>query len=183
MEVIDSVIFGQLIVDIETCLKEVFKELKFLSFPVKCGQRCCLWLWQFGSSVDIIVKVRRIVIICQLLKSWSASIVAGVFSLRNCGWLVERFFFCFPQDVLGGQYVTSSWAPVILWQIPICSVAPVTMSWRSSGPEFCVIWSWRGRLQDEDHSGSRRRSFPGFYLMRSGMAPELFRSVPVVAGS
>ena len=41
----------------------------------------------------------------------------------------------------------------------------------------------RGPLQDEDHSGSRPRSFPGLYLMRSGRAPEWFRSVPVVAGS
>ena len=29
-------------------------------------------------------------------KIWSASIVAGVFSLRNCCWLVERFFFLLP---------------------------------------------------------------------------------------
>ena len=36
-------------------------------------------------------------------KIWSASFVVGVFSLRNCGWFVERFFFCFPEDVLGEQ--------------------------------------------------------------------------------
>ena len=42
-------------------------------------------------------------------KSWSASIVAGVFSLRNCCWLVEWFFFRFPKDVLWEQYVTSLW--------------------------------------------------------------------------
>ena len=40
MEVIDSVIFGQLIIDFETRLEEVFKELKFLRFPVKYGHRC-----------------------------------------------------------------------------------------------------------------------------------------------
>ena len=61
-------------------------------------------------------------------KFWSASIVAGVFSLRNCGWLVERFFFCYPEDVLGEQYVTSSWTSVMSWQFRFCSVAPVTMS-------------------------------------------------------
>ena len=61
-------------------------------------------------------------------KFWSASIVAGVFSLRNCGWLVERFFFCYPEDVLGEQYVTSSWTLVMSWQFRFCSVAPVTMS-------------------------------------------------------
>ena len=43
----------------------------------------------------------------------------------------------------------------------------------------------RGRdpLQDEDHSGSRPHSFPGYYLMRSGWAPEWLRSTPVTTGS
>ena len=47
------------------------------------------------------------------------------------------------------------------------------------------VSSDRGRdlLQDEDHSGSRPHLFPGLCLMRSGWAPEWFRSVPVVAGS
>ena len=76
-------------------------------------------------------------------KTFSASIVAGVFSLRDCGWLGERFVFCFPEDVLGEQYVTSSWFPVMSRRLPICSVAPVTISWPSSGPEFCVIWMWQ----------------------------------------
>ena len=45
-------------------------------------------------------------------KNWSALIVAGVFSLRNCGWVVERFFFiCFLEVVLREQYVTSAWTP------------------------------------------------------------------------
>ena len=82
-----------------------------------------------------------------------------MFSLRNCGWLVERFFFCFPEDVLGGQYVTSSSTQVMSWHLLFCSVAPVTMSWPqtlslflwtpvtmswpSSGPDFYVIWPWK----------------------------------------
>ena len=47
------------------------------------------------------------------------------------------------------------------------------------------VWSGcgRGLLEDEDHSGSRPHSFPGLYSMRSGRAPEWFRSGPVVAGS
>ena len=40
-----------------------------------------------------------------------------------------------------------------------------------------------GPLQDDDHSRSRPHSFPGLDLMRSGWAPEWFRSGPVVAGS
>ena len=51
------------------------------------------------------------------------------------------------------------------------------------GQSFVSSGRGRGLLQDEDHSGSRPRSFPGLRLMRAGMAPEWFRSVPVVAGS
>ena len=51
------------------------------------------------------------------------------------------------------------------------------------GQSFVSSGRGRGPLQDEDHSGSRLRSFPGLCLMRSGIAPEWFRSAPVVAGS
>ena len=71
-------------------------------------------------------------------KTWSASIVGVVFSLRNCGWLAEWVFFCLPEDVPGEQQVISSGTPV-------------TMSWPSLGPEFRVVclcemfasgWRW-----------------------------------------
>ena len=68
MQVIDSVFFSMLIVFFEARLEKIFKQLKFLRFPVKCGHRCGKWLWQFGNSVDVIMKVRRIAVICQLLE-------------------------------------------------------------------------------------------------------------------
>ena len=98
------------------------------------------------------MKVRRILLVANCRRAnkiWSASIVAGVFSLQNCGWLVGRFFFCLPEDILGQQYVTSLWAPVTKsrWHRPslripvilsrwlrICSVTPVTLSRRSFWP-------------------------------------------------
>ena len=79
------------------------------------------------------MRVWRIVVVCQLLKgkeNWSASISAGVFSLRTCRWLVERLFFCLLDVVLGEQWVISSWTPV-------------TVSWPSSAPEFRVAWLWK----------------------------------------
>ena len=133
MEVVDSVIFSQLILNFEARLKKIFKQLKLLRFLVKRGHRCAKWLWQLGNSVDVTMKVCSIVIFANCWranKTWSAFTVAGVISLRNFGWLLERFFFCFPEDVLGEQYVTSSWIPV-------------TMSWPSSGPVFSVIWLWK----------------------------------------
>ena len=51
------------------------------------------------------------------------------------------------------------------------------------GQSFALSGCGRGPLQDEDHSWSRPHSFPDLYSMRSGRAPEWFRSGPVVAGS
>ena len=46
------------------------------------------------------------------------------------------------------------------------------------------VWSGCGRclLQDEDHSGSRPHSFPGFPRLCSGMFPERFRCAFVSVG-
>ena len=68
MEVVDSVIFSQLIMSFETRLEQIFKPLKLLRFPVERGNRCRERLWQIGSSVDIDMELSRIVVVCQLLK-------------------------------------------------------------------------------------------------------------------
>ena len=52
----------------EARLEKIFKHLKLLRFPVKRGHRCGESLWQFANSVDAILKVCRIIVICQLLK-------------------------------------------------------------------------------------------------------------------
>ena len=52
---------------------------------------------------------------------------------------------------------------------------------RLLGQSFVPSDRRRDPLQDEDHSGSRPHSFPGYYLMRSGRAPEWFRSGSGVA--
>ena len=40
MEVVDSVLLGQLIMEFETRLEQVFKQLELFSFPVERGHRC-----------------------------------------------------------------------------------------------------------------------------------------------
>ena len=52
----------------ETRLVMIFKQLKLLRSPVEHGNRCCERFWQFGISVDIIMKVCKIVVFRQLLK-------------------------------------------------------------------------------------------------------------------
>ena len=50
-------------------------------------------------------------------KIWLASIVAGLMSMRNCGWLVERAFFFNPKEVPREQYGISYWTPVTIWNV------------------------------------------------------------------
>ena len=40
MEVVDSVIFSQLIMDFEARLEKIFKQLEVFRFPVERGHRC-----------------------------------------------------------------------------------------------------------------------------------------------
>ena len=54
---------------IDARLEKIFKQLKLFSFPVKHGHRCWERFWQFGNSVDIVMKICKIVVVCQLLKS------------------------------------------------------------------------------------------------------------------
>ena len=56
MEVIDSVIFSQLIMVFEARLEKIFKQLELISSPVKCWQRCGKQFWQLGNSVDIVME-------------------------------------------------------------------------------------------------------------------------------
>ena len=69
------------------------------------------------------------------------------------------------------------------FSIKICNVALMLLSRQSFGPKFCVVWRGRCLLQDEDHSGSRPHSFPGFPRLCSGMFPERFRNAYVSVGS
>ena len=87
------------------------------------------------------MNVRRIVVICQMLEGQQNLVCLdrrrGILAaeLRLTGRTV---FFCFPEDVLGEQYVTCSWTPVTMSRrIPICFVAPVTMS----RPQKLSLWA------------------------------------------
>ena len=106
MEVVDSALFSQLVMNFEAGLEKIFKQLELFRFPVKRGKRCREWLWQFLKLLILLWKFPALLLFASCWRAnriWSASIVAGVFSLRNYGWLVEQFFFCFPEDVQGEQ--------------------------------------------------------------------------------
>ena len=147
MEVVHSVIFSQLNMKFEARLEKILKQLKLLRFPVKRGHRCAEWLWQYANSVGVVMKVCRIVVICQLLKGqqnfvWfncRRGILAA--ELRLTGWAV---LFLFYWKCTGGavcDFLVNSCHHIVA--IGICSVAPVTTSWPSSGTEFSVIWLWK----------------------------------------
>ena len=133
VEVVDSVIFSQLIMNFDVRLEKVLKQRKLLRSPIKCWHRFGEQFWQIGILLILLWKFAEFLLFANCWrpkKIWSASTVARVSSLRKCGWPVEQLFFCFPEDVLGKQYVTSSWTPV-------------TMSWLSSEPEFRVVRLWK----------------------------------------
>ena len=64
MEVINSDLLSQLIMIFETRLEQIFQQLELFRFPVERGHRCRKPLWQFGNSVNAVVKICRIVVIC-----------------------------------------------------------------------------------------------------------------------
>ena len=185
MEVIDSVIFSKLIVYFEVRLEKIFKQLKFLRYPVKCGHCCGNWLWQFGNSVDVIMKVRRIVVICQLLEGQQNLVcldrrrgflaaelrLTGRTVLFLLSWRCTRGAVC---DFLVNscQHVTA--ITNLFWSSCHHVTAAKTLSLSLSellspchgdlfGQNFASSGCRRRLLQDEDHSGSRSHSFPGLY--------------------
>ena len=64
MELVNSVLLSQLIMNFETRLEQIFKQLELFRFPVERGHRCCKRLWQFGYSVNVLVEICKIVVIC-----------------------------------------------------------------------------------------------------------------------
>ena len=64
MEVVDSVIFSQLIVNFEACLDEIIKQLKLFEFPGKRAHLCRERFWQSGNFVEIVMKICRIAVVC-----------------------------------------------------------------------------------------------------------------------
>ena len=158
----------------EARLEKIFKQLNILRFPVKRGHSCGEWLWQFGSSVDV-MKVSRIVVICQMLKGQQNLVC---FDCRRCILTAELLltggvvlFLLFSWRCTGGA--AKSFPRELLSP---CRGLILGQSFPSSGCGRCL-------LQDEDHSGSPGHSFSGLYWMRSGTSPERFRSGFEVAGS
>ena len=52
----------------EARIEEIFKQLKLVRFSVERGHRCRKRISQFGNSVDIVMGICRIVVVCQVLK-------------------------------------------------------------------------------------------------------------------
>ena len=98
VEVVYFGFFCKLIVDFQTCWEQIFNQFVFLWFPVKGGDCRCEGFGQFRVSADVVVELAELLFVANCWRAnsmWSASIVTGVFSLQNCGWLLERAFFCF----------------------------------------------------------------------------------------
>ena len=104
-------------VEFKSWLEHLLKRSKLSNFSSKTGIDvvsdfgCLKVLWM------LLLKLSELLVALQLLEgqqTWAASIVAGVVSLWNCGWLVERVFLCLLENVQEGQYRNSSWSPVTM---------------------------------------------------------------------
>ena len=77
----------------------------------------------FGILEILLMFLLRLAELPLLANCWratqfcSASIIPGVFSLRKCGWPVERAFFHFLEEVPGEQHGVSPWTLVTLWEV------------------------------------------------------------------
>ena len=64
MELFNSVLLSELIMNFETRLEQIFKQLELFRLPVERGHRCRQRLSQFGNPVYVVVESCRIVVIC-----------------------------------------------------------------------------------------------------------------------
>ena len=76
-------------------------------------------LRHFDILLMLLLKLAKLLLpaTCWMAnKIRSASIVARVFLLQNCAYLVERALYCFPEEIPGEQELIASWILVIMWQ-------------------------------------------------------------------
>ena len=74
----------------------------FSDFPSKVGIVVVRDLGSFEILLLVFLTLAETLFVANCWranKTWSASNVAGVFSQRNFGWLVERAFFCLPEEI------------------------------------------------------------------------------------
>ena len=157
MEVVDSILFSQLNMNFETRLEKIIKQLDCFRFPIERGHRCRQWLGN-GNSVKIVMEICEIVVVCQLLKRQYYLVCLnrcrGVFtaelrltcrkvlfllSWRYIRGAVSDFFMGSCHVVAIANLFSSSCHDDVAAEA-LSLWTPVTMSWLSSGPKFCVIW-------------------------------------------
>ena len=76
-------------------------ELIFFLFLISHSKEDIVILKDLGNFTILLILLLKLSELLFVANSWRANriwsvwIVAGVFWLRNCGWFVERAFFCF----------------------------------------------------------------------------------------
>ena len=139
------------------------KNSNFSDFPSKMGSVVERDWSNFDSLLMLFLKLAEILLFATCWstnKIWSASIVARVFSLGKCGWLVERAFFCLPEEAPEEQQGTPFWTPVTMWEV-------------SSGSESVWLLARQAENSTSGWGSFRERSPLGSWF--SALA---FRNVP-----
>ena len=139
------ILFSYPAVGLEACLEKVFKQLKLLGFPVKGGYKCGEWLWQLGNSMNVVVKICRIAVACQLLKSQlrlvcldrcSGVLTAKLRLTRRARFLLLAWRRC--RGAVGDFFLNSSHHVVgIIWATILFGLAQ-----RNPCISMSIILSW-----------------------------------------
>ena len=135
----------------------------FSDLPLKVGFSVVRDLGKFKILLMFLLKLAELLSVANCWKAnkiWCASTVEAVFSLRNCGWFVER---------AGEQYRTSSWNLVTKWCVFSWSESFRLLVWQAENTT-----SGQGSIEERSPLGSRYSEL--LFLDVSGTATEQVRT-------
>ena len=147
----------------------------FSDFPSRVGNVVERDLRNFEILIMLLLKLAELLLVANCWRAnkiSSASIVAGVFSLPNCGLLVERAFFCFPDEVPGSSRES-------LLEL----LSPFDGSLPALDRLDYQCERQRTPLRDRDRLGNDPQWVPSFPICCSWMFPEQLRNKSELVGS
>ena len=138
----------------------------FCDVQSKVGIGVVRYFGSFEVMMMLLVELAELLLVANcwwVNKIWSASIVAGVFSLQNYGSFVGLAFFCCLEEVRRDQKEFFYWTPVTMWEV----------SSRSESVKLLV--------RQTEISTSGYESFTESSPVASQFSESLFRDVPGTA--
>ena len=180
VEIVDFVFFCQLVVNFQTFLEQIFKQLEFLWFSFKGGHCRSKGFRQFRDSVDVVVVIGWNTVRRQLLKGQQNPVC---FNCRRGVLTAKLWLTCGARFLRKSQVSCMESLPEILslcegdWEFHLdlllspCedTLPPLSYIYYQSDEE-------RISLRDRDRLGNDPHWAPSFLGCCSGMFPERLRN-------